>query len=63
MLTLKAEKTAQSRSVSLASLVVEGEPAVLLASKLSGNQVDDHADNDHADNDHADGAGDDDEGL
>ena len=57
-MTLKAEKTAQSRSVSLASLVVEGEPAVLLASKLSGNQVDDHADNDHAD-----GAGDDDEGL
>ena len=48
-MTLKAEKTAQSRSVSLASLVVEGEPAVLLASKLSGNQVDDHADNDHAD--------------
>ena len=55
-MTLKAEKTAQSRSVSLASLVVEGEPAVLLASKLSGNQVDDHDDDDHAD-------GDDDEGL
>ena len=53
-MTLKAEKTAQSRSVSLASLVVEGEPAVLLASKLSGNQVD---------NDHADNADDDDEGL
>ena len=62
-MTLKAEKTAQSRSVSLASLVVEGEPAVLLAAKLSGNQVDDHDDNDHADNDRADGADDDDKGL
>ena len=29
----------QGRSASLASLVVEGEPAVLLASKLSGAQV------------------------
>ena len=36
---MQAENRGQSRSASLASLVGEGEPAVLLASKLSGAQV------------------------
>ena len=36
---MQAENRGQSRSASLASLVPEGEPAVLLASKLSGPQV------------------------
>ena len=39
-LDMQGENRGQSRSVSLASLVAEGgEPAVLLASKLSGAQV------------------------
>jgi len=39
-LRCQAENRGQSRSASLASLVGEGEPAVLLASKLSGAQLD-----------------------
>ena len=38
-LNVQAENRGHNRSVSLASLVTEGEPAVLLASKLSGTQV------------------------
>ena len=39
-LNVQGENRGQSRSASLASLVAEGgEPAVLLASKLSGAQV------------------------
>ena len=36
---MQAENRGQSRSASLASLVGDGEPAVLLPSKLSGAQV------------------------